>query len=51
VHLWTTGYVHPLDSRSANVAIAVLALAMRARYVWDYDISEQEFDALLAGSR
>jgi hypothetical protein len=22
---------------------------MRARYVWDYDISEQEFDALLAG--
>ena len=20
---------------------------MRARYVWDYDISEQEFDALL----
>lgn len=30
-------------------AIAVLALAMRARYVWDYDISEQEFDALLAG--
>jgi len=27
----------------------VLASAMRARYVWDYDISEQEFDALLAG--
>jgi len=22
---------------------------MRARYVWDYAISEQEFDALLAG--
>jgi hypothetical protein len=22
---------------------------MRARYVWDYDISEQQFDALLAG--
>ena len=22
---------------------------MRARYVWDYDITEQEFDALLAG--
>lgn len=27
----------------------VLALAMRARYVWDYDIDEQEFDALLSG--
>ena len=27
----------------------MLRLAMRARYVWDYDISEQEFDALLAG--
>jgi hypothetical protein len=22
---------------------------MRARYVWDYDISEQQFDALLKG--
>jgi hypothetical protein len=22
---------------------------MRARYVWDYDISEEQFDALLAG--
>lgn len=22
---------------------------MRARYVWDYDLSEQEFDSLLAG--
>ena len=27
----------------------MLGLIMRARYVWDYDISEQEFDALLAG--
>ncbi len=23
---------------------------MRARYVWDYDISEEQFDALLAGT-
>lgn len=22
---------------------------MRARYVWDYDLSEEQFDALLAG--
>jgi hypothetical protein len=27
----------------------MLALAVRARYVWDYDVSEEEFDELLAG--
>lgn len=27
----------------------VLALVMRARYVWDYDLSQEQFDALLVG--
>lgn len=27
----------------------LLALLMRARYVWDYDISEEQFQALLSG--
>jgi len=38
-----------LDQGRSRSWVCVLAFVMRARYVWDYDVSEEEFDALLAG--